>query len=80
MSLLGKQIKAKPHLFMPGETISAAIKKYNFYDPTKEEMAVLLRTFSELNGARNFKPGERVMVPILLRHHAEAFKKTRSEP
>jgi hypothetical protein len=72
---LGKILKAKPHLLMPGETITAAIKLYNFYDVTKEEMTQLLRAFNELNGAKNFKPGERVLVPILERHHAQAFKK-----
>lgn len=72
---LGKSPKVKPHMLMPGETITAAIKLYNFYDVTKEEMAQLLKVFNELNGVRNFKPGERALVPILERHHAEAFKK-----
>jgi hypothetical protein len=72
---LGKSPKVKPHMFMPGETITAAIKLYNFYDVTKEEMATLLKAFTGLNGAKNFKPGERGLIPILERHHAEAFKK-----
>jgi hypothetical protein len=58
---------------MPGETVGAAIKKYNLYDVTKTEMEDLLREFTDINGVKNFTPGTSVLIPILLRHQAEAF-------
>lgn len=67
--------KVKPHMFMPGETVGAAIKKYNLYNVTTDEMKKLLGMFVSINGEKNFKPGMRVMIPILERHYDEVFKK-----
>jgi len=58
---------------MPGETITAAIKKHNLYDVSKQEMAQLLKTFTATNTAEIFRPGNRVLVPILERHQAAVF-------
>lgn len=69
--------KAFPHMLMPGETIVALIKNINLYDVTKEEMKQLLKLYTELNGADVMKPGMRVMVPILERHHEAVFKKSK---
>lgn len=65
--------KVIPHLLMPGETITGAIKKYNLYDVSKDEMTGLLRTFNTTNTANVFRPGNRVMVPILERHQEAVF-------
>jgi hypothetical protein len=72
---LAAKIKAKAHLFMPGDTITAAIKKHNLFDVTKNEMVVLLRSFTALNTDVVPKAGTRVMIPILPRHHDEVFAK-----
>lgn len=72
---LAAKTKAKAHLFMPGDTITAAIKKYNLFDVTKNEMVVLLRVFNTLNTDAVPKAGQRVMIPVLPRHHDEVFKK-----
>jgi len=67
--------KAFPHMLMPGETIVALIKNLNLYDVSKEEMKQLLKLYTDLNGVEVMKPGMRVMVPILERHHEAVFKK-----
>lgn len=65
--------KALPHLFMPGETVSGAIKKLNLYDVTKEEMGELLEQFKKINPDLP-RPGMRVLIPVLTRHQGEVFK------
>lgn len=65
--------RAQPHLLMPGETITAVLKKYNLYDASKEEVASLLLQYKAINTDAVQKPGNRVMVPILLRHQAAVF-------
>jgi hypothetical protein len=76
--MLNKNVKALPHLFMPGETIVAAIKSLNMYDVSKDEMKQLLKTYDQINGKTVVKAGTRVMVPILERHYVEVFKSLRS--
>lgn len=70
-------LKARPkvvsHLLMPGETITGAIKKHNRYDVSAQEMTGLLKTFNTTNMAKVFKPGNRVLIPILERHQAAVF-------
>lgn len=68
-----RRIRAKPHLFMPGETISAAIKKYNFYSVTPEEMQQLLKDFTQINGEVMFRPGMNGLIPVLEKHQDKAF-------
>lgn len=66
--------KAVHHLFMPGETVSAAIKKYNLYDVTKDEMRALLEQFKYCNpDLGNPRPGMSVLIPILPRHQEKVF-------
>jgi hypothetical protein len=72
---IGLTLKAKPHMFMPGETINAAIKRYNLYDVTKDEMVSLLEDFKKMNDSPVFKPGMRGMIPILPRHWEQVFNK-----
>jgi hypothetical protein len=67
-------IKAVHHMFMPGETVTATIKKYNLYQVTREEMPGLLEMFKEVNTAENPKPGMNVLIPILERLQPEVFK------
>lgn len=73
---LKERPKALPHLFMPGETVSGAIKKINRHDTTPEEMILLLAQFKEINGEINPKPGMRFLIPVLLRHHSVVFNET----
>lgn len=73
--MLNKSVKALPHLFMPGETIGAAIKSLNLYDVNKDEMKHLLRTYDQINGKDVVKAGTRVMIPILERHYDAVFKR-----
>ena len=66
--------KALFHLFMPGETVVAAIKKYNFYDVSQEEINELLKQFKACNPDLEVpRPGIRVLIPILPRHQERAF-------
>lgn len=71
---IAPRTKAVPHLFMPGDTINGAIRKYNLHDTTKEEMTQLIASFKEINTDENPKPGVRKLIPILERHHAAVFK------
>lgn len=66
--------RALPHMFMPGETLSGAIKKLNLYDVSIEETSSLLRIFKEINGESVLKPGMRALIPILPRHYTTVFK------
>lgn len=56
------------HLFMVGDTITAAIKKYNKHDISPEEMVELLEHFKEKNGLEPLRPGMRAHIPVLPRH------------
>lgn len=74
----------KSHMFMVGDTVTAALKKYNFHDISPDEMTQLLNEFRELNrpaqpgdtcseGYAIVRPGMRAKIPILERHLARAF-------
>lgn len=65
-----KRPQALPHLFMPGQTVTGAIKKLNLYDVKSEEMEDLLKTFKHINPPENPRPGVTLLIPILERHHA----------
>lgn len=53
------------HLFMPGHTIEAIIKKENRHDVTPEELQMLLAKFAELNGNEVPKGGSSAKIPVL---------------
>jgi hypothetical protein len=67
--------QALPHLFMPGQTVTAAIKKLNLHDVTKEEMEELLAQYKQINPPKNPKPGEKMLIPILERHRDIVFSR-----
>lgn len=69
------RVRAVPHLFMPGQTVSAVLKLYNLQDVMPGELKELLAQFKSINGDKNFKAGEKGMIPILVRHQQEVFKK-----
>ena len=71
---LKPRAKGIRHLFMPGDTVSGAIKKYNRYDVTEGEMKALLIEYRQINTDAIPRPGSAVMIPVLERHHAEVFK------
>jgi len=58
------------HLFMPGQTINAAIKKHNRHDVTSEELDLLMREFITLNSDAVPRVGQSKLIPILDRHSA----------
>jgi hypothetical protein len=67
------RIKAKPHMFMPGQTVQGAVKQYNLYDTTKEEIIELMAQFNKINDNAIPKPGMNMMIPILSRHCETVF-------
>ncbi len=67
--------RALPHLFMPGDTIQAVIKKLNRHDVLPEELKDLVVTYGMINGNEVPKAGTSVMIPILARHQADVFGK-----
>lgn len=52
------------HMFMPGQTIQAAIKKYNKYPP-EDVVAELVIKFNEINGSTIPRPGMKCKIPLL---------------
>lgn len=70
---INERIKAVPYMFMPGQTVSGAVKKSNLHDVTKEEMVDLLQQFKLINPPGNPKPGQKLLIPILPRHHSAVF-------
>jgi Glu-tRNA(Gln) amidotransferase subunit E-like FAD-binding protein len=67
--------RALPHLFMPGDTIQAVIKKTNLHDVQDHELKDLVQTYGMINGNEVPKAGTSVMIPILGRHQATVFGK-----
>ena len=67
--------RALPHLFMPGDTIQAVIKKVNQHDVTPQELADLVKTYGMINGTEVPKAGTSVMIPVLTRHQPTVFGK-----
>ena len=57
-----------PHLFMPGHTIEAIIKKVNMHSVDPNEMRELLEAFHTLNGSSIPKAGTVSKIPVLKRH------------
>lgn len=55
------------HKFGQGQTITAAIRKYNRMDITKEELSSLVNIFNQLNSeALPPKLGQSVKIPIFI--------------
>ena len=74
MATFAPHIKALHHVFMPGDTVSGVIKKYNRFDVSKEEMNKLIEDFKESNQhLKAIKPGMSSLIPILERHYAAVF-------
>ena len=61
-------MQTHPHVFKVGDSINGAIKKYNRYDVTLEEMNQLIQVFKDLNDIPVYRPGMKVEVPVLERH------------
>jgi hypothetical protein len=72
---LSKRIQAKSHLFMPGDTVQAVVKKYNQHDVSKEEMEHLIDQFKDINPPAVLKPGVNALIPILERHQSTVFSR-----
>jgi hypothetical protein len=53
------------HLFMPGQTIDAAIKFHGRPDLSPAEMTELRLAFNELNGTSIVRPGMALKIPML---------------
>lgn len=54
------------HLFMPGQTINAALKRFNGHNLTAEELAWLQAEFNRVNNYPLVKPGMRLVIPLLV--------------
>lgn len=59
-------MKTESHMFMPGDTIVAVIKKYNCYTSDEQMLNLLHSHFIDMNGDGVFRPGMRVDVPVLV--------------
>lgn len=70
---LTNRTKAKQHMYMPGDTVTAVIKKYNLFDLTRDELNHLIEEYKEINLPGVIKPGTSALIPILQRHHAAVF-------
>ena len=57
-----------PHMFMPGHTIEAIIKKVNMHSVDPNELRELLDAFHRLNGTNVPKAGTVSKIPVLKRH------------
>ena len=58
-------MKTVIHIFGPGETIVAIIRKENRMDLHKKEIKYLLEQYNMLNGQVIPRPGSKVHIPIL---------------
>lgn len=67
--------RALPHIFMPGDTIQAVIKKINLFDVDPQELKDLVQTYGMINGNEVPKAGTSVMIPVLSRHQPTVFGK-----
>lgn len=56
-----------PHMFMPGETIEAIIKKVNMHSVDPNELRVLMQAYNQINGTKVPKVGQAVKIPVLTR-------------
>ena len=62
--------KTIPHMFMPGETIEAVIKKVNMHSVDPNELKVLMIQFNLINGDTVPKVGSSAKIPVLQRWEA----------
>lgn len=53
------------HLFMPGQTIDAAIKFHAHRNLTPAEIGTLRVAFNEVNGTPIVRPGMSLKIPVL---------------
>ena len=56
--------KFKHHVFMPGETIQAVIRKYNGQVLTPAQLTQLTRDYNRLNGTNVPRAGEARKIPL----------------
>lgn len=61
-------MKLEPHLFMPGHTVEAIIKKLNRQDVSAQELRFLVNHYKIINGDAVVTAGTSAMIPILDRH------------
>lgn len=71
--LTTNHLKAMNHMFMPGDTVQAVIKKFNLMDVSSEEMLELIERFKAINAEGAIKPGMKMLIPILQRLEDKVF-------
>ncbi len=54
------------HVFGPGETIHAIIRKYNHMAMTPKMLNTLSEKYNTLNGIYTPRPGDRVKIPLFV--------------
>lgn len=64
-------VKVVPHMFMPGQTTDAIIKLYQEKQLSPEELNFLRAELLSLNGEKNPRPGEVLLIPIILNSISE---------
>ena len=55
------------HMFMPGETIEAIIKKVNMHSVDPNELRALMEEYNRLNNGEIPRVGKSVKIPVLSR-------------
>ena len=53
------------HLFMPGHTVSAAIKLHHKGPLSEAQLQLLIDKFNELNGGVVFSAGASATIPVI---------------
>lgn len=71
--LTTNHLKAKNHMFMPGDTVQGVIKKFNLFDVSEQEMAHLIERFKSINVEGAIKPGMKMLIPILQRLESQVL-------
>lgn len=64
------------HIFGPGETIRAIIRKYNHMGMTETMLEKMMIEYNKLNESKIPKPGDKVKIPIFVGFVGMKDKKT----
>ena len=66
MTVEKEGITFRYHVFGPGETIHAIIRKYNHMTMSSKMLDKLVERYNELNGTTILHPGDHVMIPLFV--------------
>lgn len=60
-------VTLKPYTFKAQDTITGAIRLYNDFQVTQEEIVELMKIYNESNQLKVAKPGTVFMIPVIER-------------